>query len=596
MITGALAFLVRSLIWAAIVAPPVFLFVAVQHSALTHPFWDYCELIPFFDKLQSGTLALSDLFAPQNHSRPAAWRALLLANAWLTDWDIRSEYVYLLGALVSAFLVQVLLLRRCCASCSPQRMLALVAILSIVSFSPAAHNNHWWSMLIQFDMAHLFTVIALALVAWRANNWRDTCLAALTCWLAAFTATNGLVAFVCCAVVTQLCGEAPLRYNRFTLFWVSNIVLLLVLYLPGLPSEGGGRPSLAHWLVFVLAYLGSPAVALIWFPYQSQFDIPSVTARNAAAGLVLVGVLAACSYGIIRARRTSTAARAFAGFALFAVGSAVLTGLGRAEFDEFGVSNANASRYTMYSASAIYAILYAATLIPSAGQSSARRMRQMVPAALWLIVVACATLTYARSWKIYGEVKRFDRLLAIAYAAGENESPFDRLIHPGKDRIPYFKGTLKRLRVGPYRDAPENEALERLSRTKLTDEFGINGLRPGADGIILFAHPHARFSIELPRETVRINFRYGVLPEAINAVSSTDGVEFRVLAFDRPRERILWSRVWRPVRGEPIDQRVTLTLPRDGLSSELIFETLSAGRSDSDWAYWADLTAVKPRR
>ena len=134
-------------------------------------------------------------------------------------------------------------------------------------------------------------------------------------------------------------------------------------------------------------------------------------------------------------------------FALFAVGSAVLTGLGRAEFDEFGVPNANASRYTIYSSSAIYAILYAATLIPSAGQSSARRMRQIVPAALWLIVVACATLTFTRSWKIYVEVRRFDRLLAIAYAAGENESSYDRLIHPGKDRIPYFKGTLKRLRV-----------------------------------------------------------------------------------------------------------------------------------------------------
>ena len=65
VITGALPFLVRSLIWTAIVAPPEFLFVAVQHSAMTHPFWDYCELIPFFDKLQSGTLALSDLFAPQ---------------------------------------------------------------------------------------------------------------------------------------------------------------------------------------------------------------------------------------------------------------------------------------------------------------------------------------------------------------------------------------------------------------------------------------------------------------------------------------------------------------------------------------------------
>ena len=154
----------RSVLWVCIVAPPLFLLVAVQHGAVTHPFWDYCRLIPYFDQLHNGTLSFSDLFAPHNQNRPATWRALILANAWLTGWDIRSEYVYLLISLNGAFLMQVLLLRRCCAGCS-HRQLTLVALLSIVSFSPAAHNNHWWSMLIHFDLGHLFIVTAFTLVA-----------------------------------------------------------------------------------------------------------------------------------------------------------------------------------------------------------------------------------------------------------------------------------------------------------------------------------------------------------------------------------------------------------------------------------------------
>ena len=413
--------------WACIVAPPLFLLVAVQHGAVTHPFWDYCKLIPYVDQLHNGTLSFSDLFAPHNQSRPATWRALILANAWLTGWDIRSEYVYLLIALTGAFLVQVLLMRRCCARCSHLRQLALVALLSIVSFSPAAHNNHWWSMLIQFDMGHLFIVTAFALVAWREHQWRDHVLAALVCWLATYTVAYGLVAFVACAVVAQVFSPTPRRLHRLTLFWAANIALVLVVYVPGLPDVHQGLPLPGRWLIFTLAYIGSPAASLIWFPFDSQFDLPhatSVTVRNAVAGFILVAMLATKGYSLIRARERSPAARAFAAFALFALGSAVLTGVGRAQFGEYGVANANASRFVLFgSVRAVRLPVRGARVAVSRSAIDSHSNVRILPALAALLLLGCVTATYARSWKVYGQARHFDQLLENGLRSGAEREP-----------------------------------------------------------------------------------------------------------------------------------------------------------------------------
>jgi hypothetical protein len=587
-------FLPRSLAWIAILGPPVFLFSAVQHGALTHPFSDYCKLIPLVERLQNGTLAFSDLTAPLNQNRPATWRAVLLANAWLTGWDIRSEYVYLLAALAGAFTIQVRLLRRCCADRSPLERLVLVAILSIVSFSPAAHNNHWWSMLIQFDMGHLFVVTALALVSWNRHRWGDHALAALACWAATYTVTNGLVAFVSCTIVAQLFSPAPRRPNGLTLFWAANVALVLILYVPGLPSVERGVPSLDRWAAFTLAYLGSPIAGLLWFPFRSQFDLPTgaFTMSNAAAGFVLLVVLVVRASGILRARATGAAARAFVAFSLFALGSAALTGLGRAEFGAAGVANANASRFVLFGSYGLYACLYAAGINSSGLTSTRSRRHRVVPAMGAVVLFVCAAVTYARSWKVYDEARRFDRLLAIAYASPGSESPFDDLIYPVRDEVPAFKATLRKLRLGPYRDAPETGALERLARTKVTDEFGINGLRAGADGLILFAHPHGRFSIDLFRAAA-IQFRYGVMANAMTATPPTDGVEFRVVAPAASSEGVLWAKVWRPGPRASPEEQIMVALPGRDFSGTLVFETRAAGRSENDWAYWADLEVVR---
>jgi hypothetical protein len=83
----------RILLYLLIAAPAVFLVVAVQASAVTVPFWDHCELSTVLSDYLDGHLRLSDLWRPHNHSRPLTYRIIFLANAVLTHWDVRSEFV-----------------------------------------------------------------------------------------------------------------------------------------------------------------------------------------------------------------------------------------------------------------------------------------------------------------------------------------------------------------------------------------------------------------------------------------------------------------------------------------------------------------------
>ena len=121
----------------------------LQYIAITVPFWDHCELGRLMIRIHDQGFHASDLWAPHNHTRPAVYRAVLLANAWLTDWDIRSEYIYLVGSLYAAFLILAYGLWIVAGRRMSTRYLGALAVLSMFSFSPVAHNNHWWSMMTQ---------------------------------------------------------------------------------------------------------------------------------------------------------------------------------------------------------------------------------------------------------------------------------------------------------------------------------------------------------------------------------------------------------------------------------------------------------------
>ena len=99
----------RVFLWAAAMAPALFVLLIIQYSAITVPFWDHCELGRLLIPIHDHGFQLASLWAPHNQHRPLTYRAVLLLNAYLTNWDIRSEYVYLIAAMFRAFCCKLLL-------------------------------------------------------------------------------------------------------------------------------------------------------------------------------------------------------------------------------------------------------------------------------------------------------------------------------------------------------------------------------------------------------------------------------------------------------------------------------------------------------
>ena len=107
-------------------------------------------------------------------------------------------------------------------------------VLSIVYFSPAGHMNHWWSMMLQLNLANLLIVYAVWRLAQDPTSWLGNILAATTGWAATYTLTNGLVAMIVLAVIAQISRPRPLAIEPTDHLWTLNLATIFILYFHGL--------------------------------------------------------------------------------------------------------------------------------------------------------------------------------------------------------------------------------------------------------------------------------------------------------------------------------------------------------------------------
>jgi len=444
--------LLRAMLLTLAALPPLYVFLAIQYSAITVPFWDHAELIRWLDSWSEGSFQYSSLWAPHNHTRPLVYRIVMVFNALLTDWDIRSEYIYVYLALYGTIACHVWALRRITAGAVRGTVLPLAVLLvSLVVFSPVGHNNHWWSMMFQLNAANLFIALGMLLPFVGPQDWRNHVGAAVSCWLATFTLTNGFFAVFALALVFQLSAGRWQRPSARSLFWGINLAALLGCYLPGIAmSSGTAQPTMWQLAEFCLAYLGAPLGGLLWFPFRSMFHVSTSTATNALFGVLLLVSFAALSWHArSRLRQQHPAALILIGFCIFAIVSAIATGWARAAFDESGAAAGNSSRYTIFGAYLLLGQLYYVAAGYAHGWwNNARSLRI---AAIGTVVFVClCVVTYGRAVKVYRDAHRFNMTLSNAYAWGDQATPQDRFIYPNPGFVARLKRDLQRLELGPY--------------------------------------------------------------------------------------------------------------------------------------------------
>src|SRR4051794_2613884 len=93
----------------------LFLFIMMQLSALTYPFWDHweqAEAISIYYEKGLGAALWHVFTSLSQHTRPITVRLVFLFNAILTRWDVGSEYIYMYIVLAAGLTLHFRIVRR----------------------------------------------------------------------------------------------------------------------------------------------------------------------------------------------------------------------------------------------------------------------------------------------------------------------------------------------------------------------------------------------------------------------------------------------------------------------------------------------------
>jgi hypothetical protein len=442
-----------------IALPPIYLLVMVQYGARLFPYWDHMatakQIVEYFD----GTLTLRSLIEPQSQARPLFPRLIFLGNAALTNWDIRSEYIYIYLTVYGTLAALLLTLWRLSKGWPSSITLMASLCISIIACSPVGAMNYYWSLMLIATLSYFCSIAAFLIVSVSPASRGANVVAAILAWIATYSISQGLLVFPTVIIAHQLIAPRMLVPTRWSLFWIANAAACYAIYFPGLTNDlpFPAPPRLYDFVAFVVVYLGNPLGSLLWFPNLGAILIPSEIIINAACGVLLLGV------GVLILVRVWHEARAwrekavscpetlvFITLAVFAVACAMITAWGRANGPE-PIAVANSSRYSMFAATLLFGLIFF---------FASRFARRDLPPAGWLktgIAIFCAAsaVSYARAVPVFTATHDDNDWLAAVYDPHRQPTDLDRQVYPDKLYFDNYRSDLLRLRIGPYRSLPQ---------------------------------------------------------------------------------------------------------------------------------------------
>ena len=458
--------------------PALFIFIMIQMSAITFPFWDHWAqatfIVTYYDH-GFMTAAREVITSLSQHTRPITVRMIFLVNGIFTDWDIRSEYIYMYAVFAATLFTHYRLINKLDPRYPSLIGAILFSVISIVYFSPANHNNHWWSWMLQLDLNNLLTLLAFIVISFQPRSITNNATAAILCWLSIYTLTNGLFLILIIASLSQLGSENPLRPSKLTVFWIINIATVYWTYFPIQEPGTSAHPNLLNVLRFSLSYLGNPVASLLHFPYENMFEPPNNIYLSSACGAFLLGF-----YLILLFKHRSLLLKPtpqfllFIGFGGFAILSALITGWARVDFDSYGLRNGSSSRYVITGSYLLFSILY----FPFAERERYLHMLDnklscspllMLMGAVYLSFLCISLNTYIHSVKIYKQARDHNNYISNGFSSDGSDTRYDNNLYPDQAWLHQRRNDLLRLNIGPYK-------YQKTVTTPLTDDQVVGAI------------------------------------------------------------------------------------------------------------------------
>lgn len=385
--------------------PALWLLWLVVHNWVNTPFGDEWEMTVggALTRFREGTLTGTDLLAQHNESRKLFPRLLILALNPAGPWDVRRQMALSLVFLAVIAWTLFRLLGRSGVVRLPGRV-ALMVPLGFLLFTPAQWENSLWGIQMIVFMPPLALALALAVhTSDRFGGLARGVLAAGLAFFATFSYANGMILWPLAFPWPGLAGEGGGRRGGAAggrLIYVIAGAASLGLYFRDY-HKGPGEP-----LTYCLQHPGEAAAYFCnWCagPFVNHGQVARIV-----VGAALAGAFAALAVVAVRRVRWEggPAWRAFYPWltlGAYAVGSGVVTTLGRVGF---GVDQASSSRYVSFSVYLPVAILALAVVLDR--REAAVRAASFIPGpsgtrGTWL-ARAAAVVLLAGGAVLYGQM------------------------------------------------------------------------------------------------------------------------------------------------------------------------------------------------
>ncbi|MDX2231836.1 MAG: hypothetical protein NW220_19540 [Leptolyngbyaceae cyanobacterium bins.349] len=209
---------------------PAFLLVwFVSVFAVNIPYWDQWSLVDFFDQVASGTVSFQDFWAQHNEHRILFPKLIIVALAFLTQWNIGWELCVnvLLGCAI--FLGIYWISAHQTASHDfifhAANLTTCVAIFSLVQW-----ENWLWGFQIAWFLINGCLILTILILARNALTWTKLCLVAMLCAIASFSSAHGLLIWIVVIPLIFVASKNIRHFIKVGLVWITLFGICYRLY------------------------------------------------------------------------------------------------------------------------------------------------------------------------------------------------------------------------------------------------------------------------------------------------------------------------------------------------------------------------------